>query len=146
VAQLAGRSGRGSSGGRVIVQALDPDARALRHAAAHDSDGFLAGELPRREAFAYPPYGHLIRVVCSATEPGPDQAAAESIRALVAAAGVPVLGPAPLFRRQGRVRSQLVVRSRDREPAITAVRDAVEAVAGDRAHAAVAFAVDVDPQ
>ena len=73
VAQLAGRSGRGSRGGRVIVQALDPGARALRHAAAHDSEGFLAGELPRREAFAYPPYGHLIRVVCSATEAGPSR-------------------------------------------------------------------------
>src|ERR671920_2197397 len=46
VAQLAGRSGRGDRGGRVLVQALDPDARALRHAAAHDAEGFLAGELP----------------------------------------------------------------------------------------------------
>ena len=146
VAQLAGRSGRGSRGGRVIVQALDPDARALRHAAAHDADGFLAGELPRREAFAYPPYGHLIRVVCSATEAGPEHAAAAAIRSRVADAGVPVLGPAPLFRRQGRMRSQLVVRSRERHPAIAAVREAVEAVAADRAHAAVAFAVDVDPQ
>jgi primosomal protein N' (replication factor Y) (superfamily II helicase) len=146
VAQLAGRSGRGARGGRVIVQALDPDARALRHAAAHDSEGFLTGELPRREAFAYPPYGHLIRVVCSAVEAGPEQAAAEAIRSRVADAGVPVLGPAPLFRRQGRMRSQLVVRSRERQPAIAAVRDAVEAVAADRAHAAVAYAVDVDPQ
>jgi primosomal protein N' (replication factor Y) len=146
VAQLAGRSGRGERGGRVIVQALDPDARALRHAALHDADGFLAGELPRREAFAYPPYGHLIRVVCSATEAGPEQAAAEAVGALVAAAGVPVLGPAPLFRRQARLRAQLVVRAAEREPAIAAVRDAVEAVSADRAHAAVAFAVDVDPQ
>jgi primosomal protein N' (replication factor Y) (superfamily II helicase) len=146
VAQLAGRSGRGSRGGRVIVQALDPDARALRHAAAHDAEGFLAGELPRREAFAYPPYGHLIRVVCSATEAGPEHAAAEAIRSRVAHAGVPVLGPAPLFRRQGRMRSQLVVRSRERAEAIAAVREAVETVAADRAHAAVAFAVDVDPQ
>jgi primosomal protein N' (replication factor Y) len=146
VAQLAGRSGRGARGGRVIVQALDPDGRALQHAAAHDADGFLAGELPRREAFAYPPYGHLIRVVCSATEPGPEQAAAEAVRERVAAAGVPVLGPAPLFRRQARVRAQLVIRSRERDPAIAAVRDAVEAVAADRGHATVAFAVDVDPQ
>jgi primosomal protein N' (replication factor Y) (superfamily II helicase) len=146
VAQLAGRSGRGPRGGRVIVQALDPDARALRHAAAHDSDGFLAGELPRREAFAYPPYGHLIRVVCSAADAGPEQAAAAAIRTLVADAGVPVLGPAPLFRRQGRMRSQLVVRSRQRQRAIAAVREAVEAVAADRTHAAVAYAVDVDPQ
>jgi primosomal protein N' (replication factor Y) (superfamily II helicase) len=146
VAQLAGRSGRGARGGRVIVQALDPDARALRHAATHDANGFLAGELPRREAFAYPPYGRLIRVVCSAADAGPDQAAAEAIRTLVEEAGVPVLGPAPLFRRQGRMRSQLVVRSRERQRAIAAVRDAVEAVAADRSHAPVAFAVDVDPQ
>src|SRR5439155_2180472 len=48
VAQLAGRSGRGPRGGRVIVQALEPEAGSLRHAAAHDSAGFVAGELERR--------------------------------------------------------------------------------------------------
>jgi hypothetical protein len=37
------------------------------------------------------------------------------------------------------------VRSRDREAAIAAVREAVEKVSADRAHAGVAFAVDVDP-
>lgn len=146
VAQLAGRSGRGPRGGRVIVQALEPDARALRHAAAHDSSGFIAGELPRREAFGYPPHGHLIRVVCSSTEAGPDQAAAEAVRDLIEATGVPALGPAPLFRRQGRHRAQLVIRSRERERAIAAVRDAVEQVAAARTHGSASFAVDVDPQ
>ncbi len=146
VAQLAGRSGRGRRGGRVIVQALEPQARALTHAAGHDATGFLADELPRREAFAYPPYGHLIRVVCSAEQAGPEHAAATALRERIDAAGVPVLGPAPLFRRQARHRAQLVIRSREREPAIAAVRAAVEQVAADRAHAAAAFAVDVDPQ
>jgi primosomal protein N' (replication factor Y) len=146
VAQLAGRSGRGSGGGRVIVQALDPSARALRHAAEHDADGFTAGELKRREAFGYPPFGHLVRVVCSAVEPGPEAAAAEAIRDLLTDAGTPVLGPAPLFRRRGRHRSQLVVRSAERASMIDAVRAAVDAVAGSREHARAAFAVDVDPQ
>ena len=146
VAQLAGRSGRGERGGRVIVQALDPGARALRHAAAHDASGFLAGELERRRALSYPPYGHLVRVVCASTDSGPELSAAEAVRERIEAAGVPVLGPAPLFRRQARQRAQLVVRTPEREPAIAAVRDAVEAVAGDRAHARASFAVDVDPQ
>ena len=146
VAQLAGRSGRGERGGRVIVQALEPQARALCHAAAHDASGFLADELPRRQAFAYPPYGHLIRVVCASREAGPEHQAAMALRELIEAAGVPVLGPAPLFRRQARHRAQLVVRSRERAPAIAAVRAAVEAVAADRRHGAAAFAVDVDPQ
>jgi len=144
VAQLAGRSGRGERGGRVIVQALDPDARALRHAAGHDATGFLADELPRREAFSYPPFGHVIRVVCSSEEAGPEVEAAEAVRELIAEAGVPALGPAPLFRRQGRYRAQLVVRSGEREPAIAAVRGAVETVAAGSS--AVSYAVDVDPQ
>jgi primosomal protein N' len=56
------------------------------------------------------------------------------------------MGPAPLFRRQGRHRAQLMIRSQDRAAAITAVREAVERVAADRTHAAASFAVDVDPQ
>jgi primosomal protein N' (replication factor Y) (superfamily II helicase) len=146
VAQLAGRSGRGPRGGRVIVQALDPAARALGLAARHDSESFLTGELERRELLGYPPHGSLIRVVCSSAEAGPELEAAEAVRARIASANVPVLGPAPLFRRQGRQRAQLVIRSADRATAIVTVRDAVEAVVAERGHAATSFAVDVDPQ
>ena len=64
----------------------------------------------------------------------------------MAAAGVPALGPAPLFRRQARHRAQLVIRSPDRSAAIAAVREAVETVAARREHAGASFAVDVDPQ
>ena len=151
VAQLAGRSGRGERGGRVIVQALDPSARALGFAARHDSDGFLEGELARRAILGYPPYGHLVRVVCSCEEPGPESAAADAIKAAIQLPGASVLGPAPLFRRQGRDRAQVVIRARSDAPpvrseVIAAVRRAVESVAADRTHGAVAFAVDVDPQ
>jgi len=146
VAQLAGRSGRGSRGGRVVVQALDPDARALRHAALHDAEGFLEGELGRREALGYPPHGHLIRVVCAAREPGPEAEAAAAVCELAGLYGAAALGPAPLFRRKGWERAQLVVKSAQREPAIAAVRRAVEEVSSARAHAGVTFAVDVDPQ
>ena len=135
VAQLAGRSGRGERGGRVIVQALDPTAEALRFAARHDADGFLEAELGRRELLGYPPHGHLIRVVCSSTDEGPELEAAKAIRERVSAAGVPALGPAPLFRRQARHRAQLVIRSQDRTGAIAAVREAVETVAAMREHA-----------
>jgi len=146
VAQLAGRSGRGERGGRVIVQALDPAAEALRFAARHDADGFLEAELRRRELLGYPPHGHLIRVVCSSVEPGPELDAATAIRAVMSSAGVPALGPAPLFRRQARHRAQLVIRSPQRAPTIAAVRAAVEQVAARREHGHASFAVDVDPQ
>jgi len=85
-------------------------------------------------------------VVCSSTDEGPELEAAKAIRERVSAAGVPALGPAPLFRRQARHRAQLVIRSQDRVEAIAAVREAVETVAAMREHAAASFAVDVDPQ
>jgi len=146
VAQLAGRSGRGPRGGRVVVQALDPEARALRYAATHDSLGFLEGELQRREALAYPPDGHLIRIVCSSTDPGPEHEAAEGLARRLAPPGASVLGPVALFRRQGRERAQLVVKGPDREAGIVAVRNAVEEAVGEMAKRGVNVAVDVDPQ
>jgi primosomal protein N' (replication factor Y) len=148
VAQLAGRSGRGDRGGRVIVQALDTNARALRHAAGHDAEGFLAGELQRRELLRYPPYASLIRVVCSAREPGPEAGAAAAIASRVDLPGVSVLGPAPLFRLKGRERAQLIVKAPvdERAAAVRAVRRAVEAVSADKAHRGASYSVDVDPQ
>src|SRR5207245_3740597 len=65
IAQLAGRVGRGGSG-RVLVQTIAPQARAIVHAARHDREGFLASELERRDALGYPPFSHLIRITCSA--------------------------------------------------------------------------------
>ncbi|HEU0019670.1 MAG TPA: primosomal protein N' [Thermoleophilaceae bacterium] len=146
VAQLAGRSGRGGSEGRVVVQALDPAAPALRLAAGHDADGFLDVELTRREALSYPPYGSLIRIVCSSEDAGPAKAAADALLAAIRGARIPVLGPAPLFRLKGRERFQLVVKATDRAAAIVAVRTAVEQTAADRSLGPVKYAVDVDPQ
>ena len=60
--------------------------------------------------------------------------------------GIPVLGPAPLFRLKGRERAQLVVKATDRAAAVRAVRQAVEAVVAAHARTGVKFAVDVDPQ
>ncbi|HEV2752698.1 MAG TPA: primosomal protein N' [Solirubrobacteraceae bacterium] len=148
ITQLAGRAGRGGQG-RVLVQTLDPSAAAVVAAAAHDADGFLAGELARRETLRYPPFSSLIRVVCSARADAPGAAAlaAGAVReAMGEIAGAQVLGPAPLFRLRGRERSQLMVKAADRARAIAAVGGAVARVAAGRAHRAAALSVDVDPQ
>src|ERR1019366_4078104 len=87
VTQLAGRAGRGEGGGRVLVQTLAPDARPIRFAARHDTDGFLTDELVRRRALAYPPFSSLIRVVCSAPEARDAGAAAAALHERLAPAG-----------------------------------------------------------
>jgi primosomal protein N' (replication factor Y) len=148
IAQLAGRVGRGAEG-QVLVQTIAPEARAIDHASRHDSDGFLAGELERREALRYPPFSHLIRVVCSAVESPPARATANALAerlSLKPTSGTSILGPAALFRLRGLERQVLVVKASERRPAVRAVGEAVRLVAEDRAHKGVSFSVDVDPQ
>jgi primosomal protein N' (replication factor Y) len=131
------------------VQTLAPDAPSIAAAARHDADGFLEGELARREILRYPPFSHLIRIVCSAPQAEPVGAAAGAVReALGDVPGAQILGPAPLFRLRGRERAQLVVKAADRAVAVRAVGAAVARVAADRAQArrGVALSVDVDPQ
>ncbi len=150
VCQLAGRVGRGEScpPARVLVQTMAPGARSILHAAAHDSDGFLRGELERRRALDYPPFASLIRVVCAAEHSGRARAAAQEIRSALEDAPGSVLGPAALFRLRGRERQVLVVKtpSEQRHATIARLGAAVQRAADARAHKGVVFAVDVDPQ
>jgi primosomal protein N' (replication factor Y) len=149
VAQLAGRSGRGEAGGRVIVQTLAPGAASIAHAARHDAAGFLAAEVERRRALRYPPFSHLVRIVLRAeAEPRVEEATAELAAALAATLpdGTDLLGPAPMFRVRNRHRRRLLVKASDRESTIAAVREAVERQAAAGSLRDVAIGVDVDPQ
>ena len=149
VAQLAGRSGRGGAGGRVLVQTLAPAAEAIRRAAEHDAGGFLESELRRRHELAYPPYSTLIRVEFTA----PDARAVDGAAGQTAARirpllprGATLLGPAPRFRLRDRERRQVLVKAPERESAVAAVREAVDAAVAARAMRGVQLSVDVDPQ
>ncbi|HWE59001.1 MAG TPA: primosomal protein N' [Solirubrobacteraceae bacterium] len=152
ITQLAGRTGRGGVG-RVLVQTREPAARPIALAAQHDSETFVRGELRRRKALGYPPFATLVRVICAAIEGDAAYNAAGALRDRIAAAAarsehgqLAVLGPAPLFMLRGKSRYQLVVKAAARGAAVAAVRDAVDAVSGDRSHREVALSVDVDPQ
>ena len=149
ITQLAGRSGRGEAGGRVLVQALATGAPSIRHAARHDAAGFLVEEIERRRALRYPPFSHLIEVGLGSRDEARVEISAETVRELVAdrlGADDDLLGPAPLFRLRGRHRRRLLVKSERRQQAVEAVRDAVRTAVRDRALREVSISVDVDPQ
>jgi primosomal protein N' (replication factor Y) len=63
ITQVAGRTGRGERGGRVILQTFSPDSPAILAAAKHDFNKFVQQELPIRKALGYPPYSRMIRIV-----------------------------------------------------------------------------------
>ena len=149
ITQLAGRSGRGEAGGRVLVQALATGAPSIRHAASHDSSGFLAAELERRRTLRYPPFSHLIEVGLASEDEDRAEASAGTVHGLVRdrlAGGDELLGPAPLFRLRGKHRRRLLIKSERRHDAVEAVREAVATAVRDRALREVSISIDVDPQ
>ena len=149
VTQVAGRSGRGPLGGRVVVQTSSPDHPAIRAAAAHDYEAFVRSELPIREALIYPPYGNVVRIVVR----GRDDAAtsawaghiAERLRTEAAdTVGLRVLGPAPapIARLRDRFRWHVQIHG----PDDTTLRDIVRrATTGLKTPDDVAWIIDVDP-
>ena len=150
LAQVAGRTGRGPAGGRVVVQTRHPEHEALRRAAAHDVDGFLSLEWEARRTPAYPPHVALLRVLIDAERADRAERAAREALSWIGEVGrragdsLDVLGPAPapIERIRGRWRWHLLVKARDARAVGRLVR-AWRAAA--RPRAGVQFALDRDP-
>jgi primosomal protein N' (replication factor Y) len=118
--QVAGRAGRGSRGGEVIVQTSLPNHYVIVCAQQHDFLGFAEREIEARRTPRYPPFCRLINVIVSGVDEAATQqaatAAAEWLRGLFRAQGiedVELVGPAPcpIDRIRGRWRWHLLLRS-----------------------------------
>lgn len=110
--QVAGRAGRGSLPGKVLMQTFDPDQPVIAALAAGDRDAFVAAEQSGRKALALPPFGRLAAVIVAARSDGEAEALARAIaRAFPGGEGVRLYGPAPavLARLRGWSRWRLLV-------------------------------------
>ena len=63
ITQAAGRAGRASNAGRVIVQVYNPDHAAVYFGCRQDYESFVESELPKREELFYPPFSRLIKLL-----------------------------------------------------------------------------------
>lgn len=146
--QVAGRAGRGTKPGRVLIQTFAPDTPAIAGIRQHDYASFARRELEDREQVGYPPFRRLCLVrVDSEQEAEASGAAARLMRALAEGSSeeLEVLGPAPapLARLQGRYRFQILVKAARPSllgRAISRLRRAEEGVTGK-----VRIVCDVDP-
>ena len=114
--QVAGRCGRGDEPGKVIIQTYNPDHPILAAVARHDYQTFIAAELPERRMLDYPPYGKLILLRFSSTDPIAVEQTVTEIGLVLndgAIAGhYEVLGPAPatVMRVNNRYRWQIMLK------------------------------------
>lgn len=148
--QVAGRTGRETDSGRVILQTFDPDHEAIRHAARHAYEEFFEHDSALRKELFYPPYGHLILIRVEGTSEKRVEKAAVTIgRSARLLKGdsrdVLILGPAPSPRVKaaGRYRWQVLFKAETRAPVRSLVR-ALMAEGHLKAHG-LKIVVDVDP-
>ncbi len=101
ISQVAGRTGRGPKGGRVVVQSFNPRHYSITYTANHDYDGFARKELEYRKQLHYPPFGKLARIImrCTQEEKVKQKATviADKLREMAKAENsfFEILGPAP---------------------------------------------------
>ncbi len=147
--QVAGRAGRAKAAGEVLIQTDFPSHPLYAAVARHDFEGFAAASLEERRLAGFPPFAYLALLRAEAKKPG------EALRFLREAstiasritAEVEVFDPvaAPLERKAGFERAQLLVRARSRGPLQAFLRD-WRARLDESAARSVRWSLDVDPQ
>src|SRR5690606_31968738 len=94
--QVSGRAGRADGAGRVLIQAHNVQHPVLKWVQEHDVAAFYEQEIQAREAFCYPPFSRLMRIIFRhKDEPKAREAAGKIAAALQQRADVIVQGPAP---------------------------------------------------
>jgi primosomal protein N' (replication factor Y) len=118
ISQAAGRAGRGTQPGRVIIQTFVPEHYSIQRAKDHDFVGFYQQEIAVREALRYPPVTRMVNMRVSSRTPhnaerGIQRLAKKGEQVLKTLRDeVEMLGPspAPLYQIKGSYRWQLLLK------------------------------------
>ena len=148
LAQVAGRTGRGHKGGRVVVQTFVPDHYAVFTAASHDYEEFARQEMAFRQQLKYPPFSRMVRLLVTSRKEDDARERAESLaeeaQRHAAQLDASVLGPAPapIAQIKGQYRWHVMLKAKD----AGTVRALLDGLAGALdAKGSAKTVVDIDP-
>ena len=150
IIQVAGRAGRESRQGEVIIQTAFPDNPFWQRLIDGGYAQIAQDALAEREQTRWPPYTWLA-LLRSAAHRMQDARAFLDVAKRIVEDRQPdylrVLGPvdAPMARRAGRYRAQLLLQSSDRRSLHTLLTDLRPILENDAAARKVRWSIDVDP-
>jgi len=149
IVQVAGRAGRGTKPGEVLIQTEFPDHPLLISLLAEGYDGFSRTALEEREQAAWPPFSRLAALRASARSADAALEFLSEARRIARRppSGVRLLGPvaAAMAKRAGRHHAQLLVESRIRSRLHQFLDGWLPEVEHLRSARRVRWALDVDP-
>jgi len=154
IVQVAGRAGRAEEPGRVIIQTHLADHPLLIQLTEQGYFAFAEQALSERRSAGLPPFAHLALLRAEAHKPGQaegflDQAcsAAERLLGELGLTGIELLGPvpAPMERRAGRYRAQLLLQASARAPLHRLLSSWLLALEQMPSGRQVRWSLDVDP-
>lgn len=152
MAQVAGRAGRKSKQGLVILQTKSPELPVIRQVMQNDYEQLYLDQLAERQLFRYPPFYRLIYVYLKhRKEDILHQAAEEAVSLLRTGLGNRVLGPdkPPVARIQTLYIKKLMIKV-ELSASMAKVRDYLQAVQRtlleNERFRTLTIYYDVDPQ
>ena len=152
--QVAGRAGRAEEPGKVIIQSHLADHPLLVQLTEQGYPAFAEQALSERRGAGLPPFAHLALLRGEAHKPGQAEAFlddactyAEQLCAELKLNGIELLGPvpAPMERRAGRFRAQLLLQCSSRAPLHKLLAHWLPVLEAMPAGRAVRWSLDVDP-
>lgn len=149
IVQVAGRAGRGTRPGEVLIQTEFPGHPLLLSLLSEGYDGFAKTALAEREQSSWPPFSRLAAVRDSAKTAENALAFLTEARKLAGAPprGLRLLGPVPaaMSKRAGRYHAQLLIEGTDRSSLHHFLDSWLPAVEQLQSARRVRWALDVDP-
>jgi len=150
--QVAGRAGRAEKPGTVILQTHHPDHPQLLTLLTHGYARFARQMLDDRKQCFWPPFSYLAMFRAEASNTSAPEDFLRLVASLArnnmqAGSGISVLGPipAPMPRRAGRFRYQLLLQTDSRQSLQRLLQIVVFKLESEKTAKSVRWSLDVDP-
>ncbi len=146
--QVAGRAGRGSLPGIVLIQTINPDHYAVRMAAAQDYNTFYEKELQFRRMMHYPPFSAMANILVRTEQKEQALRLSTELGLFLTPAPekIKIMGPAeaPVPRLKNEFRYQFLIKAASRK-ALNELLQRAQQFAREHKWSATALVIDVDP-
>lgn len=143
--QVAGRAGRGSLKGEVVVQTFSPSHYAIEFSKTHAYTDFFLREIEERRSLEYPPFSRLASITTRSKKLEESEALAYEIKErLRFHEDVSILGPAPcaLSRIRGYYRYRILLKSKKNFVIQRGIRETLPEYVDNRDRR---VSIDIDP-